>query len=70
MVALLRASALNLLVSTLLSLVFGLAAASVMTQVDERLAVREGHVLSASAWACDSRSSAYTGNGTVICLRG
>ena len=66
----LRASGLNLLTSTLLSLTFALAAASVLTQVDERLLVRDVHVFGASALACDGRSSAYVGSGTVNCLRG
>ena len=56
MVALLRALWLNLLVSTLLALVFVLVAAFVLTQVDQRLVVHDGHAVAASAWACDSQS--------------
>ena len=65
-----RASSLKLLASTLITHVFELAAATGPAQVDERLVVRDGHVLGASASACDGRSSAYVGSGTVICLRG
>ena len=65
-----HASSLKLLASTLITHVFELAAATGLTQVDERLVVRDEHVFGASAWACDSRSSAYVGSGTVNCLCG